>query len=132
MQKKGRSTKKYLEEISLEPHYHLASSVSMANPRISFFSKKVIRTNTVVLFIQIQSNSLPADQLYHPYIFTFKWFVRPYVAFPDVCWLLVYSSTNIGTYNLTSWSWNPIFSFLSFYFFIMFLAKVKSIISKSC
>ena len=69
MKKKHRSTA-VLEEISVDIHHHLARF--MANPRISIFSKKVIRTNAensaevgrtlrgrthLILFIHIQSNS---------------------------------------------------------------------------
>ena len=49
-----------------------SSQISMANPRISFFSKKIIRTNTensaaVELFIKVI-----ADQLFYSYTFCLK------------------------------------------------------------
>ena len=69
MQKKGRSTKKYLKKFYLSLITIKLASLAWLIQEYLFFCKKVIRTNTVVLFIQIQSNSWPLDQPFHSYIF---------------------------------------------------------------
>ena len=72
-----------------------------------FFSKKVIRTNTVVFLFRFK---VIADQqigFLTLVFFAFKWFARSCVAFPEC--LLIRNGLfqhHTASYNLTSWSWN--------------------------
>ena len=67
MEKKDRSTKKYLTIFSLSLITIYLASLVWVIQKYIFSVKKW--SGPVILFIQIQSNSWPADQLFHSYIF---------------------------------------------------------------